>query len=396
LRDTIIKTSFRSKMVLLSLFFIFVFPKAGFYHGLMPISFSYIFMFVIAFFVILININRFNFFPKNLILLLLFFLNIVILLWCYIHTSTSNATINPNFYFVALNYSIVPVAAFSLASYIIKNNCLAQFRKVLIIAFYFVMIFGVIQFIFANMRHPIGIPYLTMTGENFSRLLYGKDNNRGFIIKGFSTYGNGNLYGVCIALWGPLVVYYLRDSIKNKTLFYINMIITFSRTVWVGLFFIIMARLRLISKKYFKMGILMGLILLIFWVINGIHRGFLIDPTLGGRIHQFYDLHLSLFPQSYSVFYEITYLDVLQSFGIFGLIAFVCLYFYPLCIRCDNDFSKVCKIGIFTYLVMMCSDGVYYLIPVGFIFWFVVALMMQTACFTNLQIQTAFSIPIKE
>ena len=380
------QSTFLVKLTFLSLILILCFPKCGFYIGKFPVSLSYMYLFLVGFILFLWQFQSCSFYIDNIKIIILFIANLFFFLWCFINTEIKNVPIEKTFFFVLMNLSIVPIAAFSLVFYFLNNCQFFKIKKIFIMSFYFVMIFGIAQFIASNLKHPIGIPYLTLTGHDFQSLLYGKDNNRGFIIKGFSTYGNGNIYGVCIALWAPIVAFYFRKNVITLTLFYSNLFLTFSRTIWIGLLIIFLIQIRSINKNNFNIVMFFFLAVFFIWIINGVHYGFLIDPALGGRITQIENIKISFFPGIYYKFIEITYLDVLQTLGIIGLLFFIALYFYPLFIRCCNNFSRTCKIGIFSYLVMMCSDGGYYNIPVGFVFWFVVSLMLQTAKLTDSEI----------
>ena len=231
------------------------------------------------------------------------------------------------------------------------------------------------------------IPLLTANLHDADIIELTKCIARGDFFKLISTYNNGNIYGICLLMILP---YYqiIEENRWKKRLLKLSLILTLSRTIWVGLFiseimtqfFIHPLNRRTLIKLLSRWGIFIGLVGIIIYYL-GYNVSFAFDPTLGGRINQFKSIEeTSWFGQSpFAGFQEIVYLSVLKNFGLFGLFSFILSMTAPLAIylaACKTSLHKKGLLaGLFLYLIISCSDGAILLIPVMAFYWFISGLL---------------------
>jgi len=80
-----------------------------------------------------------------------------------------------------------------------------------------VALFGVTDFVSRNfLKIPLDVPYLTMNAGDTDKLDQ-KYNTRGNFTKLYSSYGNGNIYGVCMLMLAP-VCFSLGANRKEKSI----------------------------------------------------------------------------------------------------------------------------------------------------------------------------------
>lgn len=246
---------------------------------------------------------------------------------------------------------------------------------------FLVALYGIFLFIYKQYTgHFLEIPYITVNAGDLGELAGSKFNRRGSLSKLISTYNNGNIFGVCILMLFP--VFYRRTTSKFKIFVVVlALILTLSRTVWIGLifYFLIIYRNKLqqLAKVYLAgtvLLLLIGSFLMTKYFQYGSLEGFILDSNLGGRILQIRKVNeITLFGNGpYKIIEEIVYLSIFRQFGIVGLLLFCVSFFAPVYIffQTKNN-NQVYLLGILTYLFICFSDGCMLLIPTLVFFYFI-------------------------
>jgi hypothetical protein len=172
-----------------------------------------------------------------------------------------------------------------------------------------------------------------------------------------------------------------------------SLLLTLSRTVWVGLVvYEVLQRVyvkRVSAKALALLFVaLLALGLGIAYAMSLMDRdvSFLFDRNLGGRVGQLGALETArVLPNApFETIYEIVYLSVMESFGILGLAAFLVAMATPVALQFlraipygRSAYKRNLATGLLTYLVIAMSDGALLLIPVMVFYWFVVSLLVS-------------------
>ena len=216
------------------------------------------------------------------------------------------------------------------------------------------------------------------------------------IFKLISTYNNGNIYGVCMILLLP--IYNICEPRRfRRGLFKLSMLLTLSRSVWLGFLFEEVFYLIMIQRerRWQKMMILfcfftISLCYLIFQL--GFSFEFLFDKTLGNRIDQIeYFFSSDLFSsEGFTNLFEIVYMGILKNFGWMGLVFFLLGTIGPLWIHflsCSKRKYSICekafRLSLISYLFVALGDGAILYIPTMAIYWFIASFLQKK----NLQYQ---------
>jgi hypothetical protein len=255
-----------------------------------------------------------------------------------------------------------------------------------------VAVYGIFLFVYKlKTGHFIEVPYLTVNAGDLGEL-EGKYIDRGGVFKLISTYNNGNIYGVSILLLLPLYGWLEKSRIRQgivKT----SLLLTLSRTVWVGLVLYEVLQRVYVKRVSTKALVLLGAVLLalgagVAYAMTLMDRdiSFLFDPNLGGRLGQLGALETSgLLPSGpFEAISEIVYLSVLEGFGLLGLASFLVAMATPLALQLlgaiphgGSVYKRNLAAALATYLVVAMSDGAILLIPVMAFYWFVVSLLVS-------------------
>lgn len=230
------------------------------------------------------------------------------------------------------------------------------------------------------------VPYVTTNGSE-SGALEKKNNSRGDIRKLTSTYNNGNIYGVCTLILLPLYSI-LEKSAWRKIVVKAAIILTLSRTVWLGLMLSEVLCLFFLERKN-AIRALRSLVLMvvavggIFGALAFMGKGasWIVDQRLGGRNTQLEVIKdFTFLPEA--PFYEIgeiVYLCFLREFGVVGLVALLPFLAAPLVgymtMRNPGLIRRACALGVMLYIFLAASDGVFMLIPSMALFWFLCTLI---------------------
>ena len=365
-------------------FYAVAFPKGGIKIAEIPLTFGYIFTTALA----LIALLRAGGLALPLDRLLVFVPCLLLGVWSAF-VVVSNGAVSIGFtmaYFVSVLY--LPLFGLLFFSSLILDEHIQLIEKTLLWAIRFVVVYGIFLFFYRQFTGSwIEIPYLTVNADDLGQL-DDKFINRGGVFKLISTYNNGNILGVCMAILAPLYLK-LENRRYLQWAFYAAMFLTLSRTVWIAAVMIIF--LRSLSKGVRPLGVIymLGGLLLTGFIIGGllsflgVDLAFVFDSNLGGRLYLFDTLNdVRIFPdERVAPLPEIVYLGVLNYFGIPGLLLFLAHLLVPsLLLMAEGtrvlSLSKAsaCLQGLLMYAIIACADAAFSFIPVMMFFWTVVGL----------------------
>ncbi len=241
------------------------------------------------------------------------------------------------------------------------------------------VIFALIQFLYSNTtREFLGIPYITGNQDDIYEIGE-KHNNRGGIFKLVGFYNNGNIYGVCSLLLYPLYKH-LENRKVFKVLFILTIFLTLSRTAWVGLVLYVLFDIS--RRQILSSAIGLIIIICLIWLASSIiGADFLFDSTLGGRIGDDFKFDISLLPtHEFTGISETLYLSLIGELGFIGLIFFLVTFyitFLSLVVKSKKNYLDVIVIkSLLVYSLVSFSDGVFMYTPVIAIFWFINSLSL--------------------
>jgi hypothetical protein len=372
--------------VSLLVLFLLVFPKGGFKIAGIPVTWGYLLLGLTSIYPFLkkhVAISPSHFralmalIPFQLLTLYLIFFNGIA------HDGFALAFIIHFFFF--------PFLFFAQFSNFIQNFDMQFFIPLFKKSLLFISIFGIFLFFY---RIATGnfflIPFLTSNFHDMDSVEIAKCIARGDLFKLFSTYGNGNLYGICLLMLLPLYQL-VEESFLKRSIIKLSLLLTLSRTVWIGLFleeilrhFYVQKLTHLTPLKFFSRLLAVFSIIGLALVYLNYDLSFILDPTLGGRSDQFKILSewrwIGNIP--FQGFSEIIYLSVLNNFGLIGLITFLIAITSPLWIYIfftktqTTSFQRSLIAGLSTYLCISCSDGAALHIPVMVFYWFISAILL--------------------
>lgn len=256
-----------------------------------------------------------------------------------------------------------------------------------------VAVYGIFLFVYKIVTGEfVEIPFLTINGADAGTLGL-RHNDRGGIFKLTSTYNNGNLYGVAMLVLLPLYLWLERRPVRRWVV-QLSVFLSLSRTVWVGLLiqvvldrlFVRRPSMRTLLMLAVSLGVVALGVMVALQVLLGRDLAFLFDRTLNGRDHQWQTLEATTFFPSSQFFtiYEITYLSILTTFGVAGLVTFVAGMAAPLVLYVlgavphrETAYKRALAASLFTYLVVSVLDGGMLNIPILAFYWFVVSLLLS-------------------
>ncbi|MDN2696110.1 hypothetical protein O0882_07260 [Janthinobacterium sp. SUN073] len=392
--------------------FIIYFPKGGVKIGSIPLTWGYVAIFIFSIMAIprfLLNIGNISFSTcrLNVFFSLLPFQSIVI--FSFIFNGVENFGFGISF---IVSVIFLPFTFIILFHQYMEEMNLSYLFSMVKRGIIFVSLFGIFLFIYKLYTGSfLEIPFLTVNYDDLGEL-EGKHIDRGGIFKLISTYNNGNIYGICILMLLPLYEFLENSKIK-RIIVKTSLVLTLSRTVWLGmiiyellklfyfsinstskhLLFIPRLFLELKIRKADFIAILfsfIGIILFcgaVFYMIFmiGQNASFLFDKNLGGRIDQLNVIDkLTFFPEKkFSQVSEIVYMSVLDSFGILGFLSFLLAMLSPVIYGFlrrvpfgGSLYKKSIMSGLIIYLVLAISDGAFLYIPVMAIYWFLISLLL--------------------
>jgi hypothetical protein len=283
-----------------------------------------------------------------------------------------------------VSFGFLPLLFYVFLSSFLKKTDPDYIENLITKAVFWVSLYGILLFIFKQLTGTyIEIPYVTVNAADLGTL-DDKYNMRGSLSKLISTYNNGNIFGVCMLLLFP--IFHKQNHSKFKlSIVILALLLTLSRTVWLGLLFYFVLIYRDRIFKLVKIYAFLGVILFVFATLlmnkyfqYGSLSGFILDSNLGGRISQIRQFTgLSFFgSQVFNFIEEIVYLSVFKQFGIVGLLLFCVSFFSPIYIALstkNNNYYYV--FGSITYLFVCLSDGCMLYIPTLAFFYFVTTMI---------------------
>ena len=381
-------------LLLITIFFNIWFPKAGIKMSGIPLTIGNI-MFAITFamwFFIILRRGSFKISKVGVVI----FLGIMysIIKFIFIGQIIEN-----------IGY-IIPLIIYPLIFFVIydiadNEEKLNKILKIIIIGFFFLTIYALLQFLFGIDRCTI--PGLTVNYTDFKELgkhwymtkANGLDLANAKIV---STYQNGNLFGVNILLFYPIVYYYLKKKNNTKLLiaslilFISTIFLSLSRACWLGIVLFIFFGIFL-KKSKTKNNIIYKLLIcflcffsliIVFKYMPSVANRFLNTKVsdwvnMSGRTDGLKSV-LTMVLDSGNIFawvfgpngiveyrgiaYEMLPLSLFLQTGIIGLIQLYYVFFKSTTSNCKNNvIDESIKISILIYLIVSLIEGGYWLPP---------------------------------
>ncbi len=107
-------------------------------------------------------------------------------------------------------------------------------QRLLVLCIALVTLFGLVEFVSRNFfGSAIEVPYITVNSDDVGRI-WEKHNQRTNLVKLVSTYNNGNIFGICMLILGPLF-WALKPARAMRLIYVAALFLTLSRTVWAGM-----------------------------------------------------------------------------------------------------------------------------------------------------------------
>lgn len=279
---------------------------------------------------------------------------------------------------------VVPLSALIVGKRLLERYGLRNVTRVVSVLVGVVAAWGVVHFAVMNAFHAfIGIPFVTVTGGHLNSVAH-KNINRGDVLKLVSTYNNGNIFGLNILMWFPLVAL-SGWSRWSGWVTRLALLLTISRTAWIGWLAAEVGG-RIVGRRQ-RSDLVVGPIVLIVAVLAIAvaafvwfrHPGrFLFDPSLGGRAGQFAG-PVSLLGGPFRGIREVVYMSVLHDFGALGLLVFLAAWSLPVWVRVSSLAGRLAKVGLLVYLLLMLSDGAFVLVPTQWTYWTLAAIVLYSA-----------------
>ena len=333
--------------------FLVLFPKGGIKFGPVPLTWGYAFLGITAPVLIVIRLLAMPLrFTKGLICAIALQIPFQVL---FTYAGLTYGVDNPAYFFSLLtNHFFLPAMFFLVYPPFLKlidgDRLAMYFRWCILLA----ALWGIFNFFWHPITHHfVEIPYLTVNAGDYGTLEYTKHIARGLYLKLISTYNNGNLYGVCTLMLLPLYNHFEHRRWCRWTL-KIALLLTLSRTVWVGIvleqmlsFAVVLwkqlgtfprVHLGKAAKQMVALGATIGFIF-IGLIFNSSTLAFLFDATGGGRIDKLAGFFSSTLLPSRGLwaFDEVVYVSAAEYWGYSGLVA-VCL------ILCGPAATAFCRL----------------------------------------------------
>jgi hypothetical protein len=399
--------NYRTVSLILTTFLI-VFPKSGIKVGSIPITTGYIILATIslplAFHVLrkLSNLSK----KRVLSIFLMFPFQCILILSILVNGYSDLGMVLSSI----VSLIFVPWIFVAVLGYFLDNMNLKYQFKILKFSLLTVSVYGIFMFLFRIITgNSFEIPFLTINLGDVGEDIILKHNDRGGILKLISTYNNGNIYGVCILMLLPIYSF-VETSIFKTNIVKLSLVMTLSRTAWVGLI-LFEAIKRFTGSKSKKRNDPRIFVLLILKIIStivaislificlifafqlfGANIDFLFDKGLGGRTEVIESIRsISFLPsQEFEGISETVYISVAKNFGIIGFISFLLFMLSPLIssliIKQKYEGIETHEIGAYKhhlilglllYLIVSNSDGALLYIPVMPIYWFLSSLYLS-------------------
>ncbi|QOY87090.1 hypothetical protein [Paludibaculum fermentans] len=268
-------------------------------------------------------------------------------------------------------------------------------QRLLLLCIALVTLFGLVEFVSRNFfGSAIEVPYITVNSDDVGRI-WEKHNQRTNLVKLVSTYNNGNIFGICMLILGPLF-WALKPARALRLIYLAALFLTLSRTVWAGMLIWLVLWEPIFRRRPVSMLLRSPIHLLTAVTLGGAGifvlstgTGFLFDQNLGGRLQALPDVEFTLFgpDMPFLGIGELTYTSFLQNFGLAGLMAFAGWLCAPViaCLTAEGlnalgPLRRAALISLTVYMVVCAVDGAFMLIPVIALYWLVASYLLNPAC----------------
>lgn len=378
--------------ILVLVTFLLIFPKGGFKIAGIPVTWGYLGLafFTLPFLFGLMSGRGGAVARVRLVVLALLVPFQLVLAFALLLNGTGTIGFSVS---LLVTFFFLPLAFVLLLGFYLEHTDLEFVFRLVRFGVLAVAVYGIVLFVYKLQTGSfIEIPYLTVNAGDVGGL-EDKYIDRGGVFKLISTYNNGNIYGVSILLLLPLYALLEQSSLK-VSIVRLSLLLTLSRTVWVGLvLFEILQRLYVRRVTFRTVSILLVSLFVValgVWYaldLMGLSLAFLFDRRLGGRIGQLQALETAtLVPrEEFLGIAEIVYLSILHNFGLLGLACFLVGMAAPLLLHsvgclplARTAYKKSLASGLLIYLIIAASDGAILYIPVMAIYWFVVSLLLSS------------------
>ena len=382
--------------------FLVLFPKGGFRLGGLPLTWGYLLLVLATPIAIAVRFLAMPLhFPRRILAVTLMLLPMQLL---FLYAGKYYGVANPQFTFSTfVGLFALPwifLLLFSPFFPLLNGERLAQWFRSCV---FFAAAWGIFLFFLHPIwGHFIEIPYLTVNASDFGELESTKSISRGLFFKLISTYNNGNLYGVSTLLLLPLYLRLEPHRVRRFTL-RIALLLTLSRTVWVGLILnevlsLLPHLLRQVNtfpvlylgqarRRFFAVftTIVFAFASVTFTTWQGGKLAFLLDRTLGNRLGEVNAAQGTSFLPEHALygFQEVLYASAAQYWGWSGLIAFTLIMLSPIVVYLwdptvlRSPLQRAALKGLIIYIVMAGGDGALDFIPVMAFYWFVYAVFLS-------------------
>lgn len=370
--------------------FLLIFPKGGFRLGEVPITWGYSFLCAFTF-LFFLSQKKFHLSRDQKTAL---FALIPLQAFFLFHISYEGcASLGFTIAFL-LSFYLLPWIFLSFLSEIFAHMNLMNALDALKKSVFFTAVIGIALLLsFYLLGKIIHIPFLTINAGDLDISESSKCNARGVLLKLYSTFQNGNIYGVAISIFLPLF-YLLEKSWWKKRLVFLALFLTLSRTVWATLIVCEILNTLYVNKIKLSSLLLLGFKLAAVGAIAyavtlqmSKDSDFLLDSTLGGRDHQLEVLkEWTLFGDSvpFPGIGEMIYFEVLKYLGLIGLLSFCIgilaplgIFFLKTPLKRQAPHKKALAAGLILYLFAAVSDGALLFIPVLAFYWLAASLLLQ-------------------
>jgi len=383
--------SFSSSKFLLSIIIVFLvaFPKGGIKSNEIPITFGYILLGLCAVGFSLKNFALKSYEGLNKKVLVAYASTIplsVISIMVMIFNGVESFGYSIGF---QTGFTVLPAIFLFILYPQIQVIDRIFFLKYLRLCITFVAVFGIVAFTYKLKTGDfIQIPFLTLNASDVDQLDQKHIDRGDGIFKLISTYNNGNIYGVCMLMMLPLYDFAQQSKIA-KIIVRISLILTLSRTVWLGL--IAYEGLRMVYLKPFRLNQLIQFFAVvclvssaIFWAISfiGFDSTFIFDTNLGGRAPVVNAVKWDLLQEEPVQFLsEIIIVNFVIAFGVLPLVFYIISTFTPIVLAVtsknrNEPHLRACVAGMVMLQICGLADGPILLIPVMAFYWALAALAL--------------------